>query len=172
MPKQNLLPIRLWVYRVLTHGLPETRGFAFKRGLLRWAGATIGKNVRINSSAVFAGNGKLTIGDDVWIGPGCYISPVGDAEITLGSHIDIASQVMILTGSHQVNLEGEHIGGRGIAASVVIGDGCWLCARSTILPGVTLGDKALVAAGAVVTKSFPEPRSFVVGVPATLKKVL
>ncbi len=165
-------PFRLWIYRRLTHWLPETRGFALKRALLRWAGATIGKNVRINSSAIFSGTGKLVIGDDVWIGPGCYISPVGSAEIKIGSHIDFAPQVMILTGSHKIDPAGEHIGGDGTSASVEIGDGCWLCARSTILPGVTLANKTLVAAGAVVTKSFHEPCSLVGGNPAALKKKL
>ena len=137
--------------------------------LLRWAGAKLGKNVRINSSAVFSGNGGL-IGDDVWIGAGDVISPVAPAIITIGSHVDFGPGVMIITGSHEVDLEGEHIGGKGKAASVVIGNGCWLGARAMILPGVTLADKTLVAAGAVVTKSVDVPCSLVAGVPAEIKK--
>ena len=49
--------------------------------MLRWCGAKIGKNVRINSSAIFLGDGGLIIGDDVWIGAGCRIMPVGNAHI-------------------------------------------------------------------------------------------
>lgn len=165
-------PFRLWIYRLLTWWLPETRCFGWKRMLLRWAGAKFGKNVRINSSAVFSGNGGLVVGDDVWIGAGDVISPVAPASITIGSHIDFGPGVMIITGSHEIDLEGEHIGGKGKAASVVIGDGCWLGARALILPGVTLADKTLVAAGAVVTKSVNVPCSLVAGVPARIKKKL
>ena len=164
-------PFRLWIYRLLTWWLPETRCFWVKRFLLRWAGVTVGRNVRINSSAVFSGNGDLCIGDDVWIGAGCRISPVGQAKITIGSHCDLGPEVMILTGSHEVDLVGLHIGGAGTTSSVTIGDGCWLGARATILPGVTLAKKTLVAAGAVVTKDVETPCSLMAGVPAVGKKV-
>ena len=140
--------------------------------LLRWAGAKVGKNVRINSSAVFSGNGGLIVGDDVWIGAGDVISPIAPARIAIGSHIDFGPGVMIVTGSHEIDLEGEHIGGKGTAASVSIGNGCWLGARATILPGVALAEKTLVAAGAVVTKSVDVPCSLVAGVPAEIKKRL
>ena len=140
--------------------------------LLRWAGAAIGKNVRINSSAVFGGNGELVVGDDVWIGARDIICPTAPARIVIGSHVDLGPEVMMLTGSHEIDLEGEHIGGKGMAASVSIGNGCWLGARAMILPGVTLADKTLVAAGAVVTKSVDVPSSLVAGVPAEIKKRL
>ena len=82
--------------------------------LLRWAGAKVGKNVRINSSAVFSGNGGLIVGDDVWIGAGDVISPIAPARIAIGSHIDFGPGVMIVTGSHEIDLEGEHIGGKDV----------------------------------------------------------
>ena len=140
--------------------------------LLRWAGAAIGKNVRINSSAVFGGNGELVVGDDVWIGARDVICPTASARIIIGNHVDLGPEVMMLTGSHEIDLEGEHIGGKGTAASVSIGNGCWLGARAMILPGVTLADKTLVAASAVVTKSVDVPCSLVAGVPAVVKKQL
>ena len=140
--------------------------------LLRWAGAAIGKNVRINSSAVFGGNGELVVGDDVWIGARDIICPTAPARIVIGSHVDLGPEVMMLTGSHEIDLVGEHIGGKGTASSVVIGDGCWLGARALILSGVTLAEKTLVAAGAVVTKSVDVPCSLVAGVPAEIKKRL
>ena len=165
-------PFRLWVYRLLTRWLPETRCFGWKRFLLRWEGAKIGKDVRINSSAVFCGNGELIIGDDVWVGAGDVISPVVPAGVTIGSHIDLGPGVMILTGSHEVDTVGLHIGGKGTAASVTIGDGCWLGARTTILPGVSLAEKTLVAAGSVVTRSIGERGLLVAGIPAVFKKKL
>ncbi len=94
------------------------------------------------------------------------------AEIRIGNHVDMGPQVMVLTGSHKIDPKGEHIGGEGYSLSVTIGDGCWLGARSTILPGVTLADKTLVAAGAVVTQAVIESKSLVAGVPAKVKKSL
>lgn len=163
-------PFRLYFYSQIVRWLPETRFFGLKIKLLRWCGAKIGESVRINSSVQFSGDGSLIIGDDVWIGPGCFISPVGSAIIQLGSHIDIAPQVMILTGSHKIDLQGDHIGGEGYSASVMVGDGCWLGSRSMLLPGVTLPKKTIVAAGAVVTKSIEDEMSLLAGVPAKVVK--
>lgn len=77
---------------------------------------------------------------------------------------------MVFTGSHCVDPEGEHIGGKGISMPVTIGDGCWLGARCCILPGVSLPAKTLVAAGAVVTKSITESYCLLAGVPAKIKE--
>ena len=162
-------PTRLWLFKLLTFLLPETRCYAFKVSLLRWCGATIGQNVRIVSGVEIVGNGKLSIGDDVFIGAGSRIVAVAPAEVIIGSHIDIAPQVLILTGTHLVEPEGSHMAGRGEARSVKIGDGCWLCARAAILPGVSLAEKTVVAAGSVVTQDVVEYETLVAGVPA--KKV-
>lgn len=161
---------RLWLYNMLTALLPTTKCFSLKAALLRWCGARIGVNVFINSSAVFLGNGKLEIGDDVWIGPGCMISSVGDAFVNIGSYCDLGPEVMIITGSHEIDVDGLHIAGKGISASVTIGAGCWLGARSIILPGVTLAAKTLVAAGAVVSKSSDSRNIMLAGNPAVIKK--
>lgn len=172
MKVSKLKPFRLWLYRLLIGWLPETRCFGLKVFLLRWAGAKIGKNVRINSSASFGGDGILEIGDDVWIGGGDVISPVASARIVIGNCVDFGPQVMVITGSHEIDPIGDHIGGKGIARDVEIGNGCWLGARVTILPGVTLAEKTVVAAGAVVAKSITERGTLVAGVPALFKKKL
>ena len=161
---------RLCVYRILTAILPETRLFAFKVAMLRWCGAKIGNNVRISSSARFYGGGELVIGDDVWVGSGCYIHPVQKALVKIGSCCDLGPEVMILTGSHEIDASGAHIAGKGAAADVEIGDGSWLGARSTVLPGVLLPRKTLVAAGSIVTKPFAEEQSLLAGVPAQIKR--
>lgn len=172
-------PFKLWVYRRLTSWLPESRGYEFKTALLRWAGAKIGRNVSIYSSTLIVGNGALEIGDDVHIGALGYIHPVAPAGITIESHADIGPRVTLLTGSHEIDPSGDHIGGKGIVAPVTIGSGSWLGARATILPGVTLPPKTLVAAGAVVTKFpldlnlQPQPPTsglLLAGIPATVKK--
>ena len=91
-------PVRLWLYRVLTFLIPETSCFGLKTFLLRWAGAEIGENVRISTTSVILGAGRLVVGDDVWIGAGVFLSPVGDGSIEIGSHVDIAPRAMLFTG--------------------------------------------------------------------------
>ena len=83
----------------------------------------------------------------------------------------------IITGDHRIDIIGKHIIDvkdeeklPNQDAPVIIEDGCWLGANITILKGVTLGRGSVVAAGAVVTKSFP-PYSIVGGVPAKLIKM-
>ena len=56
-----------------------------------------------------------------------------------------------------------------ISKQVIIGEGCWIGEKAIILPGVELGKRCIVAAGAVVTKSFPA-YSLVGGVPAKVLK--
>ena len=159
-------PFRLWIYRLATWWLPETHCFAFKSIMLKWCGAKLGRNVKICSSALIMGNGGLEIGNDVWIGPGVRICPTRNATIIIDASVDIGPEVMILTGSHQIDSQGEHLVGKGLAKSVKIGKGCWLCARVLILPGVELPPKNLVAAGAVVVKSSLHNGVLLAGVPA------
>lgn len=161
---------RLWIYSLICRFLPETRLFWGKVTLLRWCGATVGKNVRICSSARFIGGGELVIGDDVWIGTDNVIHSVSRASVKIGNCCDLGPGVMILTGSHKIDTIGKHIAGEGIAADVEVGDGCWLGARSLILPGICLAKKTVIAAGAVVTKGIDNENSLIAGIPAEVKK--
>ena len=143
-------PSRLYLYRLVTNLLPETRFFKLKAVLLRWCGAKIGSNVRINSSAIIQGNGSLEIGNDVWIGPCVHIMTGAGAAVSIGSCVDIAPHVYIGTGSHEIAVDGCRAAGTGFNKSITIGNGVWLCARVVVLPGVSVGGMAVVAAGAVV----------------------
>jgi acetyltransferase-like isoleucine patch superfamily enzyme len=143
--------------------LPETRCFALKSALLRWMGIKVGRGVRVCSSVTFLGNGCLEIGDDTWIGQQVLI--ICSSHICIGSNVDIGPRVFIGTGTHQLDPVGLHSAGVGVNKDVVVGNGAWLCASATILPGVSIGQKAVVAAGAVVTENVPD-RKIVGGVPA------
>ena len=161
---------RLWLYRLMTRWLPETRYFGFKATVLRWCGAKVGERVRICSSASFLGIGELILGDDVWVGPMVAIESSGNAKVTIGSHVDIANGVMITTGTHDIDVQGLHIAGAGCNRSVTIGDGAWIgfCAR--LLPGTKVAKHSVVAAGSVVTQAFDEDYVLLAGVPAVIKK--
>lgn len=149
--------------------LPETRCFGLKRVLVRLCGAKIGKNVRIGSSVMIIGAGKLEIGDNTWIGPRCLIS--ASSYVKIGCNTDIAPNVFIGNGTHEITPEKDRIADVELAKDIEIGNGCWICANSAILAGVKIGRKCVVAAGAVVTKSC-EDRVLLAGVPAVVKKNL
>ena len=73
----------------------------------------------------------------------------------------------IYTAGHRLQPEGRTLDGYGIP--IVIGDDVWIGGHSTILPGVVIGDGAVIAAGSVVTENV-EPLTLVAGNPARLKK--
>ena len=91
---------------------------------------------------------------------------IGHIYIGKGSYI--APNVGIITANHQLNDLDVHADGE----DVIIGEKCWIGMNSVILPGVKLGDHTIVAAGAVVTKSFPQGHIVVAGVPARIIKEL
>ena len=153
----------LYISQKIIHILPDARLFGLKRSLLRLAGAKIGKNVRICSSVRIIGNSFLEIGDNTWIGHGTWI--FCSAPIRIGQNVNVAPLCYLGTGTHEVDRCGESIAGTGRSMPIEIGDGSWLCARATVIAGVSIGEKSIVAAGAVVLKSIPN-NSFVGGVPA------
>ena len=148
---------------------PETRCFGIKRVLWKLAGVQIGENVRICSSARIIGDGNLSICDGTWIGPGCFIS--SSSEVRIGHDCNIAPQVNIITGTHEIDTTGPSIAGSGYAKPIEIGNGVWICAGCTIIAGVKIGDRSLLAAGSVVTQDVPAGELWG-GVPAKRIKIL
>lgn len=101
---------------------------------------TLGKNVFINHGCTFLDLGGITVEDDVLIGPQvCIISENHPLDPTKRKNLDLKP--------------------------VVLKRNCWVGANATILPGVTIGENSIVAAGAVVNKDVPN-NTIVAGVPA------
>lgn len=157
----------LHIIKLINVLLPETRFFGLKKAMYNFAGAEIGNNVRICSSARLLGNGSLVIGDNTWIGPEVLI--VSSSSIKIGANVDIAPRVYIGTGTHVIDVKSPNIAGQGISKDVIIGDGCWLGVSSIVLPGVIIGKKAIIAAGAVVQATVAD-QTIVGGVPAKFIK--
>ena len=149
--------------------LPETKCFALKRFMLRWAGAKVGKNVRVCSSVMIVGAGNLEIGDNTWIGHRSLIS--ASSAVRIGKNVDIAPNVFIGNGTHGITPERDRVADLEFSRDVEVGDGCWLCAGCMVLPGVSIGSKCVVAAGSVVTRSFGTMK-LLAGVPASIKREL
>lgn len=138
--------------------------------MLRLAGAKVGENVKLSSSLKIYGAGDLSIGNNTWIGYQTFI--VCSSRVDIGSNVDIAPRVYIGTGTHTINVDTAHVASSDISKDVKIEDGCWLCVNSVILPGVIIGKKSVVAAGAVVSRSFEDGKILIAGVPAIRKKNL
>ncbi len=116
---------------------------------------------------VYVNIGKFTrIGKNVYINHLCSLLDMGT--ITIGDNVLIGPKVNILSEEHPVDpAERKALMGR----PVVIKNGAWIGAGATILPGVTVGENSVVAAGAVVNKDVPD-NSVVGGIPAkVLKKI-
>lgn len=97
--------------------------------------------------------------------PGCYWQ-ARDATITVGKNCFVAPNVGIITTNHDIYNPARHVSGK----SIVISDNCWIGMNAVILPGVILGPHTVVAAGAVVTKSFEEGYCVIGGTPAKMIK--
>ncbi len=123
---------------------------------------------------------NLSVGDGTSIPKGSTIYCT-DAPLTIGRKVLFGPRPTIITGDHRIDLVGKYITDVTVADKtvdgvnpfdqpVVIEDDVWCGANVTILKGVTIGRGSVVAAGAVVTKSFP-PYSIIGGVPARLLRM-
>lgn len=109
---------------------------------------------------------NITIGKDVFINSGCHFQDQGGIEI--GDGTLIGHNVVLATINHDLNPKENR---KNHYAPIKIGAHVWISSNATILPGVTLGDYAVVAAGAVVTRDVPA-MTMVGGVPAKVLKVV
>lgn len=107
---------------------------------------------------------NITIGKNVFFNTGCSFQDRGG--ITIGDGTLIGMNVTIATLNHGLSLESRST---TYPSPVTIGENVWIGSSATILPGVHIGNNAVVAAGAVVTKDVPED-SVVAGVPAKVVK--
>jgi len=112
--------------------------------------------------------GDVIIGDHTRVGlHNTIIGPV-----SIGSHVNLAQGITVTALNHNFADKNLRIDEQGVSTSpVTIGDDIWIGANAVILPGVTIGNHSVVAAGAVVTKDVP-PHTLVAGVPAKIIKEL
>jgi len=130
------------------------------------SGMKLGRGSTLHMMARIYDPRHIVIGEDTLIGEKATLDgrkQLANSEggLVIGSHVDIASEVMIWTSQHDL----KDATMKAIEAKVTIGDYVFIGPRAIILPGITIGKGAVVAAGAVVTKDVPE-RAIVAGVPA------
>jgi acetyltransferase-like isoleucine patch superfamily enzyme len=110
---------------------------------------------------------NITIGNNAFINQGCHFMDMGG--ITIGDDVMIGPKVNLVSAGHPVAPSERRNG--IVAKPIVIGNNVWIGAAATILPGVTVGNNAVVAAGAVVSRDVGAD-TLVAGVPARKLKSL
>lgn len=181
-PEGESLPKRAWYalrddfaqLRLGLHGLgmlsrllPPQTGNRVRVEMLRALGFTIGEGTRLTGTPRINGSSP-DLPKHLVVGRDCLIDldvtfDLGD-RITLGDGVTLGHSVMILTTTHELGPR-EHRAGPLTFAPVNIGNGAWLGARVVVLPGVTVGEGAIVAEGSLVNKDVP-PHTRVAGIPA------
>lgn len=126
---------------------------------LRLLGMGLSKNVRLYDGFHIRNPHGIIIEDGVSIGPNVLLD--GRRGLVIKANAVIAYEAIIWTLNHDYN----DTGFCGKGSSVIVGPYAWVCCRSVILPGVSIGEGAIVASGAVVTKDV-EPYTIVGGIPA------
>ncbi len=167
---RSSLVVTVELISILVFLLPRYRTLnALKSAYLRvFFGARIGRRV-VYYAGIFLFTGrKLVVGDDVDFAARVLVTT--DGGLTIGDRVLIGYGTQILTRNHRIPpMPGRIFGAGHENGPVEIGDDVWIGANCVILPGVTIGDHAVIAAGSVVTKPVPSG-AIVGGVPAKLIK--
>jgi maltose O-acetyltransferase len=167
-----LFNFRYQLVRLVLSIFPAYTAFHLRAAMIRLVGFSIGKRTIFFDAPQILGHPNIykqfSAGEDCLIGPGCYIDLAG--KIIFEDHVSVGPQVMFITGTHSIGPSQSRLG-QLIMKDIVIGSGTWIGARCTILPGVTIGKGAVIAAGAVVTKDIP-PNSLAAGIPARVVRQL
>jgi maltose O-acetyltransferase len=147
---------RVLVARVLLGPIPYYMFGHIRTRVLRALGFRIGRGTDFAGVPTMTGYGdihaRLTVGEECWFNIRLTLN-LGN-RITIGDRVAIGHEVMLLTESHELGPE-ERRAANLISMPIVIGSGVWIGARAIILPGVTIGDSSVIAAGAVVSKDVP-----------------
>jgi len=129
---------------------------------------SVGKNLRIYSPFHFDFGVNISFGDDCFVNCNCTFLDCG--KITIGNNVFIGPQCGLYTPLHPMDIEKRN---KGIqtAQPITIGNNVWLGGGVIVLPGVTIGEGSVIGAGSVVTKDVP-PNVFACGNPCMVKKEL
>lgn len=134
--------------------------------LYRSYGLKIGEETLISPRCYIAGR-NVVIGQHSYLNYECFLDA---GPIVIGDYCSLGMGVLLCTSGHAIG-PSDHRSGLRYQKKVIVGDGCWIGARSVILPGVTIGHGTIIGAGSVVTKDC-EADSLYCGNPARLVRRL
>jgi putative colanic acid biosynthesis acetyltransferase WcaF len=152
-----------WFFGLLAFRFSPRPCFAWRRGLLRCFGAKIGRSVRTYPSTTVYFPWNLTVGDYSSFGEDVLIYNLGP--ITVGNRVTVSQRAHLCAGSHDYRDPAMPL----LKPPVRIEDDVWICADAFVGPNVTVHDRAIVAAAAVVVKDVASG-TIVGGNPATYIK--
>ena len=127
--------------------------------ILRIFGAKIGKSVVIKPSVNIKYPWKLSLANHVWIGENVWIDNLDN--VVIGNNVCISQGAFLLCGNHNYKKDSFDL----ITKPIIVEDGVWIGAKSTVLPGVTAKSHSILSAGSVTSKNL-EPYSIYRGNPA------
>lgn len=158
--------VQLWLYQILKY-IPGVIGCHVRNLFLPYRK---GRDVRVMDGVQLDKPSMLTMGDRVSINRGTVLNSGGG--ITIGNNVMIGPNVIVYSQNHAYSCPDVPFIDQGYNYKpVIIGNNVWIGASAIVLPGVTVGENSVIAAGSVVTKSI-EPGSLVGGNPArVIKKV-
>jgi len=151
--------------------IPSKAGDSLRSFICKFVFDKFGKGSCVHRKVHFGVGGNIELGDYSHIGEKAYIASLRlGGRLIIGKRVSIAPEVVMLTMTHRINKKGLPAIGSGYdVKTVTIGDGVWIGMRAIILPGVFIGEGAIVGAGSVVTKDVP-PYAVVGGAPAKIIK--
>ncbi len=143
--------------QALIRCLPNDTLAPLRTALYRWIGFRhIAERVTLAGTLTIRGAGdiysRLSIGEYTFINVPCFIEL--NAPVHIGKRVGIGNHLVVVTSTHQIGPASQRMSTL-THRPVIIGDGAFIGARVTLLPGVTIGPGAFVTAGSVVTRDVP-----------------
>ena len=131
----------------------------------------MGNDCQVAENVKIFNPSRVILGHHVFLNDEVLIQACDDASVTIGNFVTLSYGSYIITGGLELPVQIKPSYGVHIARPVKLGNFVWVGARAVILPGITVGEHAVIAAGAVVTKDVA-PGTVVAGVPAKFIRTL
>jgi maltose O-acetyltransferase len=164
LPTTRWVQSRRWIFWVNSLAASPYVSFDARKRIYRRVGMEVSPECYEIGAHCYFHSADIVIGPKTRINDYCYFENVG--RISIGRGVGIGMHAAFITSAHEIG-PAQRRSGRWSFEPITLGDGCWVGARSTVLPGVTIGAGAVIAAGSTVTGDC-EPNCIYGGNPARL----
>jgi maltose O-acetyltransferase len=140
--------------------------------MIGWQLHHVGENIVCDQNVVIYGGENISLGNRVVLNRGVILQSCDGSFIKIGNNVTLSYDTKIITGNLSVeSLIKENIHQHS-SNSITVGDNVWVGANAIILPGVSISNNTIIAAGSIVSKSILEEFQIYGGVPAKKIKSL